>query len=89
MSDGVKNGIGRKWKRSDSSDSDFLFSLRRKRFYNSAYDSDFGNPEFSKRISGDCDLISNGTFLYFLWLNRKGSGLTSDANVNTCNEKHV
>ena len=51
VSDGVVSGVGRKWKRSDSSDSDsvaydsaydsdFLFPLGHKRSYNSAYDSD-------------------------------------------------
>ena len=51
ISDGVVSGIGRKWKRSDSSDSDsvalmtplkspiFLFSLGHKRCFDSAYDS--------------------------------------------------
>ena len=50
VSDGVISGVGRKWKHSDSSDTDsvaydaattliFLFSLGHKRSYESAYDS--------------------------------------------------
>ena len=52
VSDGVINRVGKKWKCFNSSDSDsialmtaddsdLLFSLRYKRFYDSAYDSDY------------------------------------------------
>ena len=43
VNDGVVSGVGRKWKRSDSSD------FRVRRAYDSAYDSDFGFSKGHKR----------------------------------------